>query len=375
MRAVVTKKELAAGLRIAAMVAPDRGGTALQCVSISTDDIGLHLRATNHVQAWCGEVKAQVLEEGAIAVYATEIKRAVAGLPDRDIIISGDGTGKAELLCPPYKLTVGGIHADEYPTWDEVEPKIGDMGFEYPDRTLDALAKVLPSVSGDEFDPLLQCVNMRTQPGDARITFAATDKSRLAVAEVCMKGQLAQLTHDIDINIPAATIALVCRVFAKSPRILAFQLRGDGERAWFYDGMTEITTSLVDAKYPNFARVIPSEDHADATFMTEAGVFEKFLKSAYPVAMTDMERVTLEIERNGVRIRANGSYESVLDGEGPKEPYTIAINCRFLRDALAMFEGSVCMYFTSPLAPVLLRKRGLENRKAVIMPMQMSEAA
>jgi DNA polymerase-3 subunit beta len=125
-------------------------------------------------------------------------------------------------------------------------------------------------------------------------------------------------------------------------------ITGGGRRA---------TTRLLDAEFPRFRQLIPTE-HTSAA-VVESALLVEAIKRVQLV--TDrVAQVRMEFGDDGLRLTAGGDEVGSAEEELPCEfdgaPLVIAFNPAYLLDALgALHTSKALMTFTTPNRPALMR--------------------
>ena len=125
-------------------------------------------------------------------------------------------------------------------------------------------------------------------------------------------------------------------------------ITGGGRRA---------TTRLLDAEFPRFRQLIPTE-HTSAAIVESAALVEAIKRVQL---VTDrVAQVRMEFGDDGLRLAAGGDEVGSAEEELPCEldgaPLTIAFNPSYLLDALgALHTPRAMLTFTTPNRPALMR--------------------
>jgi DNA polymerase-3 subunit beta len=200
---------------------------------------------------------------------------------------------------------------------------------------------------------------IRVEISGETVVLAATDRFRLAVRELTWSA----VSPDIEaaVLVPAKTLAEAAKASPDGSEVRLSLGAGSGVGR---DGLLGIsgdgkrsTTRLLDAEFPKFRQLLPTEHTAVAT----VGVAE----------LTDaIKRVALVAER-GAQIRMEfadgllrlsagaddvGRAEEDLPVEFAGDPLTIAFNPTYLTDGLGSLHSErVSFGFTTPSRPAVLR--------------------
>jgi DNA polymerase-3 subunit beta len=146
--------------------------------------------------------------------------------------------------------------------------------------------------------------------------------------------------------------------------------------AVFATDTTELHTRIIDGRYPDFERVIPSD--FTTRIMLDTAAFLKAIKlaSLYAVSSSNIVRLTIGNENDGtalLTLTANaevGNNQAVVDIDmfGPNT--NIALNCEYLAQAVTgCHTEQIAIELTNPKRPAVLRGVGNESYLHICMPM------
>lgn len=168
--------------------------------------------------------------------------------------------------------------------------------------------------------------------------------------------------------LPSASIAALLRVLPKTGVLELFRA---GELFVFRCGRWELVTKPLDAQFPPYRQVIPSE------------LLEKFHTLVDGVLLNAALRRLPRACPNGIRLKVNGAIE-IGTGSGPASAsatvpviesshtgpdFCVGINAAYLRDAVSDGDGEIALRFTDELAPLVVHPG--DGKLAVIMPVRL----
>jgi DNA polymerase-3 subunit beta len=362
MKLQVTQENLNRALNSVSRVANSRGTLPILAnVLIKTTNNRLSLAATNLDIAITHYIGAKVSEEGSITVPARLMQDFVNSLPEGVINLDLKDS-KLHVTTDKYQSVVNGIVADDFP----VMPDISDGKKWSMDGAAfkKGLQQVVFTASNDETRPILTGVLLQTSEG--KLNMAATDSYRLA------EKQLSNTKEDIRILVPASAMQDLLRILGESEDKV--QVTHDDQQVLFKVGDVELVTRLVDGKYPDYKKLIPSK------FATEARLKRTDLVNVTKVsslfARESAGSVTIEVDEkaNQLSIRSVASQlgentataDAKVTGSG-----NITLNSRYLLDALnALNSEDVVFSFNGKLEPTLLSDPDGDDYKHVIMPLK-----
>lgn len=309
--------------------------------------------------------EAQVLEEGVITVPARKLADICRTLPEGVDIrfkISGD---RCVLTAGRGRYVLGTLPAQDFPVF-EAEIGLGRLAVEEAaiKRILDKTAFAMA-----QQDVRYYLNGLFFQVDRTGIRAVATDGHRLACFDyACDPGTV----EPMGVIVPFKTVSELRRQLGGSPSLVEMEL---GERAIrFRLGDTIITSKLVDGRYPEYQRVIPSELGREARANRDA--LRKALGRTSILSNEKYRGVRLAFEPGVLRLQAhNPEQEEAVEemeleygGEGT----TIGFNVSYLSDVLGAVEGDeVEVRFHDGNSSSIWRGAGEQSETYVVMPMRL----
>jgi DNA polymerase-3 subunit beta len=195
---------------------------------------------------------------------------------------------------------------------------------------------------------------VRVEIEGGRLTLAATDRFRLAVRELNWQPEDESISTAV--LIPAKTLAEVAKTLAGSGTVEIALSAGDGMLGMTGGGRRS-TTRLLDAEFPRFRQLIPTEHTTSAEL--EVAALVEAIKRVSLVA-DRVAQIRMEFGEEGLRLAAGGDDVGSAEEELPcmldGNPLTIAFNPGYLLDSLgALHTARAQLTFTTPNRPALVR--------------------
>ncbi len=344
----------------------------LSNILLATDHGRLKLAATNldiGITCWIG---AQVQEEGAITIPARLLNDVVGNLPNDTITISLDSRTQAvNLTCARFTNNMKGIEADQFPPIPTVvdRPAIAAL----PASLLrEAIDQVAFAAANDESRPVLAGVLMRLRGNEA--IFAAADGFRLAKRTVNLPEPVPTSQEFI---VPARALSELGRIIGDTETVFLV-LTPDGNQVLFHTESTDLVSRLIDGKFPDFERIIPSNYATRAVLETQELAKAVKLASFFASASQNIARLTMEagtdlspgkltISANAAEVGDNtGELDGMIHGEGGQ----IALNVKYLAEALnAIKTAQVSIETQTAQNPGVFKPIGQDGYVHLIMPM------
>ncbi len=346
-------------------------------VLLATDGGRLRLAATDlesGITCWVG---AKVDEEGAVTIPAKLFNDVVNNLPNDRVTLTLDARTQTVLVeCGRYKTNIKGIDAEEFPpipNATEEEPTFTVA----PDQLQHAIQQVAFAAASDESRPVLTGVLMRLR--DNQVTMAAADGYRLAIRTLNLPtGAINPAPALTEFIVPARALADLARILSDDGGEVAVTVTSGGRQVMFHNEMVNVVLRLLDGKFPDFERIIPTVYTTRA--MLDTAEFLKAVKLAALFATSSQNIVKLSFEPGDdlgpgkLVISANatevGDNQGELDGIVHGEVSQIAMNVRFLSEALTAIKvAQVAVEMQGPQSPGVFKPVGQDSYVHIIMPM------
>lgn len=362
MKLTVMQENLARALATVGRVANTKTSLpVLSNILLKTEGNRLVLAATNLEIAITEHIGAKVSSEGVITIPARLLGDYVSNLPKSTLTLSLEGT-KLSITTDNYRSVMNGMVADEFPTLpkisDAIEIVIDAQEFKR------AVQQTILTVSHDETRPILTGIYMHTIDGD--LFMAATDGYRLS------ERKLMALESAISSVVPASAMQDVVRVIPEDCDEIKILV--NEQQIKFLINSIEITSRLIDGKYPDYRQLIPKSN--DVVFQADKSELVRISKIASLFARESGGSITIKTDKTAGIVSIH-SLASQL-GENTSEIVTptsadgsITLNSRYLIEALGVVDGSEVVFgFSGKLAPCVLRANNDMNYTHIIMPLK-----
>lgn len=300
-------------------------------------------------------IDVAVTTPGRALVSGRLLADITKSLPPHPVEVSVDGS-RVAITCGSSKFTLPTMPVEDYPRLPDLPATAGTVGAAEFAR---AVASVAIAAGRDDTLPMLTGVRLEID-GD-RLTFAATDRYRLAVRELSWT-PADPSAEPVQVLVPARTLADVARSLTAGGQLtLSLGGVGAGNGSEGIIGFTgsgrHTTTRLLDATFPPYRTLLPTEWTASAE--VDVPQFVDALKRVALVADRGTP-VRLDFAEGGVSLSAGaedeGRAEEQLEADYTGEAITTAFNPTFLIDGLTVMDAPVArLLFTTPTKPAVLR--------------------
>jgi DNA polymerase III subunit beta len=331
---------------------------------------GFDLEASTQV-----EVEVSAATPGSALVSGRLLSDISRALPPHPVEVSLDGA-RLTISCGSARFTLPTMPVEDYPQLPTMPTTAGTV-----DSTAFATAVAQVAVAAGRDDTLPMLTGVRLEIDGARLTLAATDRYRLGVRELGWVPADSS-APDVQVLVPARTLADAAKSLSHSDAMtIALASSGAGEGIIGFAGTSggrpaRATTRLLDAQFPPYRTLLPSEWSATAE-VPVAGLVDAVKRVA--LVADRGTPVRLEFTAGGLGLSAGGDEEGraeeQLEVRYDGEPITTAFNPSFLLDGLGALESSEArLLFTSANKPVVLRPAdgpAADEYTYLIMPVRL----
>lgn len=331
-------------------------------VLLTGSDEGLTVSGFDYEVSAEVQIAAEIASPGSILVSGRLLSDIVRSLPAKPVDVSVEGT-RVSLICGSARFSLPTMAVEDYPTLPTLPDETGVVSSEL---FAEAIGQVAVAAGRDDTLPML--TGVRVEISGDKVVLAATDRFRLAVRELTWSTSAAGV--EAAVLVPAKTLAEAAKAGTGGTEVhLALGsgasvgkegilgIRSRGKRS---------TTRLLDAEFPKFRQLLPTEHTAIATI----GVAE-LIEAIKRVALVADRgaQVRMEFADDVLRLSAGaddvGRAEEDLAVQFSGDPLTIAFNPTYLTDGLGSLHADrVTFGFTTPSRPAVLRPAGEDDGSA-----------
>ncbi|MGH3794798.1 MAG: DNA polymerase III subunit beta [Pseudonocardiaceae bacterium] len=309
---------------------------------------------------------------GRVLVSGRLLAEIARALPPKDVRVAVEGN-RLSVRCGSARFNLPLMQVEDYPAVPELPATSGVVR---GDVFATAVSQVTAAASRDETLPMLTGVRMEI--GSDRLTFAATDRYRLAERYVPWtptgptldpasrsSGSMLDPASGSSVIIPAKTLAEAAKSLGSASEVVLSM--GDATDTGFLGFSAagrQTLTRLLDGEFVKFASLWPTE--VTTTADVEVGPFVEAIKRVSLVAQR-FAPIRLAFSDAAVQLSAEAEDESSAE-EGLEvgvtgEPLTIGFNAGYLLDGLAaVTTPRATLSFTTPTRPTVITSvTGLEG--------------
>lgn len=335
---------------------------ALAGLLIDAADGTLRLSAFDYDVSARATINADIAEPGRVLISGRMLAEIVKALPHKPVELSQTGA-EVTLTCGPAKFTLLTMPVEDYPTLPSVPPATGVV-----DAAVlrEAIGQVVVATGKDDTLPMLTGVRVEVSGG--RVTFAATDRYRMAARVFAWDPATADA--ELGAMIPARTLQEVARGLGSGPVTVGLA----DTMAGFESAGRTTTTRLLDPEFPKWEALIGKDFPIEA--MVDVAQLADAVKRVAVVAERNTP-VRLAFSDGSVLVRAGSGEEAqaaeALPVDFAGDPFEVAFNHAFLGDALGCLTAPRAhMRMQGPAKPALLTGEGQPDYRHLVMAIRLS---
>lgn len=308
-------------------------------------------------------ISAQVDEEGATTVPAKLFSELINSLPQDKLTLQTTET-QLEVLGKKSRSVLATSPKEEFPTLFEEK---GAKLLTFEKGTIKTIFnKIVFSAGIESTRPALSGVLLKKAPGG--ILVVATDGYRMSLDVIAQK-ELPEGVLEKPILIPARVI----REAGVLRDDVSLYVAEKNNQVLFEDGQTQLVGRLIDAVFPNFEKVIPTDVATKIFFDREELLRAVKTCSIFARETANVVTLTLRKENSSVSAKTPSLGENVVvfETQLTGEENEIAFNAKYIVDALSnISEERLSFEMTGPLNPGVFRGTG--DFFHLIMPIRSS---
>lgn len=310
------------------------------------------------------EVEAN--EQGRICIPARILMDSLKNIPDQPLIFTIDKNFSVEITSDNGKYKVMGENPDNFPK----EPVADDTSsFTMTSSALvNAINKTIFAVSSDDLRPAMTGVFFEMDPGGLQLV--ATDAHRL----VRLKRTDVACPRSESLIVPKKPLNLLKSALPDKDDELT--LSYNANHLFVKHGSTQMTCRLIDARFPDYKVVIPSDNPYKLT--VNKSDFQSALRRVSIFSNKSTNQVVLNISGSELQLMAQDVDFSFEGNERMKCQYNgedlqIAFNAKFLIEMLnaAQSEDITIELSTATKAGILRPSESDEGEDLLMLVMPL----
>ena len=327
-------------------------------VEITATDLEIQIKTITEVK--------QVIEEGEITVSARKMSELCRSLPDKEALEFNLSNGKLTVSSKNFHADFATISALAFPEL-EIKEETNSLSISYSvlQRLLNKTAFCMASQ-----DVRYYLNGLLVEYKDGEVNAVATDGHRLALATSELDKK-----HPIEGErqiLPRKAVLELSKILRQENEEI--KVTYGNSSLSIQDKNLDFSTKLIDGKFPDYEKVLPSGDPSSLEVSKES--LQSALSRASVLSNEKYRGVRFALDKNTLKLTANNpekeSAEELLDVNYNGDPMEIGFNIGYLLDVLGTIETeNVELNFYGEESSCLIREPGNKTEVYVIMPMRL----
>jgi DNA polymerase III subunit beta len=371
MKFTIAQETLFQCLQKVSGVVPAKSATPiLENVFFELDDEFLKITGTDlEVSVTTQTTPEKIEKTGSVALPARVLIEMIRSMPNIIIRFEVDKNHKVKMTTDQGYYHISGISKDNFP---DIPKSSSDTYFEMDNAKLHRMfSKTLFAVSADELRPALMGVYVQMMANEFRMV--ATDGHRLSKI--------------IDRNFKSKQKPVNMIIPPKAAQLVVKNISGEGttrlivqeKMLCFVFSGTTLFTRLVDGQYPDYERVIPSDNKKLMTVDKNILVSTVKRVSLFSNAFTHQVRFSVSQNKLSVLsedLDVGGEAKEELDVQYSEDAMEIGYNAMYVMDILKQIDTeSATFHLKSPMNAALVtpvEQMPGEEFEMLLMPIKLS---
>ena len=368
MKFITEKNEIVDALQMGASIAERRQTIPILAnlrivaregkVEITATDLEIQIKTLTEVK--------KVVEEGEITVSARKMSELCRSLPEKEDLEFDLKNGKLAVSSKNFHADFATISALDFP---ELESKEETNSLSISSSALQRLLnKTAFCMASQDVRYYLNGLLVEYKGGE--VNAVATDGHRLALATSPLDKTI---TIDGERQIlPRKAVLELSKILRQENEDIKITF-GNSSLS-IQDENLDFSTKLIDGKFPDYEKVLPSGDPNSLEVSKES--LQSALSRASVLSNEKYRGVRFALDKNTLKLTANNpekeSAEELLDVNYNGNPMEIGFNIGYLLDVLGTIEtDNVELNFYGEESSCLIREPGNQAEVYVIMPMRL----
>ena len=372
MKTVIERSDLLKALNHVQSVVERRNTIPiLSNVLLEAENGVLGLTATDLEIEMRERVEAEVAQEGAITAPAHMLYDIVRKLPDgAQVELASDETGsRLNLTAGKSSFALQALPKEDFPVMARDEMPVA---FALPAKALGRLIdKTRFAISVEETRYYLNGIYLHAleEDGAPLLRAVATDGHRLA--RVQMERPVGAEAMPA-IIIPRKTVGEVQKLLEEEEGEVSLQV-SDTKINFAFSNIV-LTSKLIDGKFPDYTRVIPSDN--DKVLSVDAKSFAQSVDRVSAISSEKSRAVKLELDTDRLGLSVSnpdsGSASDELAVAYAAAAMEIGFNARYLMDITGQLDGETATFeLADSGSPTIVRDGEDAHALYVLMPMRV----
>ncbi|CAN5201676.1 DNA polymerase III subunit beta [soil metagenome] len=337
-------------------------------ILIETDNGILRISSTDLEIGIQVQLPAEIEDEGAITVPAKTFSELINSLPREKITLTTTD-GSLTVESKRTKSSFQTIPANEFPKL--YEEKGDTLATVQMTSLRHDVSMVVFSASTDTARPALSGILVKKE--GSGFLFVGTDGYRLSLKHHASSSEHAGVAEGQTIIIPARVFREVLAMKEEGEEMSIYVSKGSNQ-VMFEIGDTLLIGRLIEAEFPNYERIIPSDHNSVIGFDREELLKAVKICSIFAREAANIIKFSLKKDKMIVSSQTPSLGENVVEVEAKLtgEENEIAFNARYLLDILSGIpQTDLTFEMTGPLNPGVFKLKDDASYLHLIMPIRV----
>ena len=340
-------------------------------ILVEADEEGVTFVSTDLNVELKVKAEAAVAKPGETTVQAITFAELVRHLPDGsnvDLALDEDG-GRLSVVAERSEFHLGTLPAKDFPRMANEDFDVSFSAPSGPLRTLFGRSRI--AISKDESRRYLNGAYFHfwTEDESRKLRCVSTDGFILSLAETDAPDDSDQMEGVI---VPEKTVQEIARILDGENEPVTVSV-SEGKIS-FQTGRLSFLSRVIDARFPDYARLIPKESAYRLT--SDAAALRNAVLRVSSVSVQQIRAVNMKMEPDKLELSVtspeSGSGTEVIQAQFPHATTTIKFGHRHLLTILSEMEsGDVSFGFDSPQSATIIREESNPEALYVVMPLKV----
>jgi DNA polymerase-3 subunit beta len=339
----------------------------LSNVKLDASSSGLTLTVTDMDIVASEEIEANITAEGSVTVPALTLYDIVRKLPEgaQVSLTIDEASSRLNVEAGSSRFALSYLPSEDFPVMSE-----GELTHNFTLNSKDFLKlinKTKFAMSNEETRYYLNGVYLHVAE-NGNLKVVATDGHRLATVEI----DAPEGSKDMPgVIIPRKTVNEVGKLLENQEEI---KISLSDSKIKFNAGKIELLSKVVDGTFPDYQRVIPSNNPNH--LKTAVDDFKESIDRVATIAIDKTKAVKVKLSKNNINFSAQGfdgaTADEDLQAEYDADEIEIGFNSRYILEMIGNIEGEFLTFdFDNPNAPVVVKDPTDDQSLFIIMPMRV----
>ncbi len=336
-------------------------------VLIETHTNRIRVTATDLEVGVRASLNGEIVTSGRVTVDARKLFEIVRELSEETIELQRLDNDRVEIRSGKSVFKMVGLDAQEFPVFAK---SADEERKECPAHVLkEMIDKTIFSISSDETRSNLNGALVHDS-GESSVRMVTTDGHRLSLVQ----RDIGPLGLAKGVIIPRKGLAELRRVLEDAGEG-AVSLGFTDNMVFVWSGDVEMSIRLIDGEFPDYDKVIPSDNKSEAN--VAQGTLYRALRRVSLLSSDRYRGVRVELQAGGMSISANnpdlGEAVEELEVEYQGARLAIGYNAQYLLDILGVLDHDdpIAIGLKDDQSPTLLKRGADETLLYVVMPMRI----